>query len=145
MPQIFAGYVANQIFPFMVHHNTFLILVKSGNADEEREVVRIEDFKDFADRFGPIVRSSNPLLPAIRDLLSQWYIDYSLFSNLPNYDSWFHGDINNTDTQKSLTKEGPGSFLVRFSSNAGAFALARISPKGEPIQSFLIFVINVFL
>jgi len=50
----------------------YLNLVKSGNADEEREVVRIEDFKEFADRFGPIVRSSNPLLPAIRDLLSQW-------------------------------------------------------------------------
>jgi len=48
--------------------------------------------------------------------------------------SWFHGPISNGSAQQLLSKETPGTFLVRFSTSTeyrGAFALALVSTDGS--------------
>jgi len=43
---------------------------------------------------------------------------------------WFHGDIDASSAAQLLSAEGPGSFLVRYSSQPGAFTLSSMSSSG---------------
>lgn len=43
---------------------------------------------------------------------------------------WFHGNLSAADAERLLLREGVGSFLVRYSSQPGAFTLSRMSSSG---------------
>jgi len=127
-------------------------LAEKETFGEEREVVRVEEFNQFVGWFGPIKDGSSgsqPLLDRIRTTLAQRYVFGSVVDPsgaINTYTTttahkhsltlsfhtarWFHGDISAEDAEKLLTREGVGSFLVRHSSQPGAFTLSRMSSSG---------------
>lgn len=44
-------------------------------------------------------------------------------SDIP-FQSWFEGDVGGTEAQELLLGQKPGTFLVRFSSQVGAYAVS---------------------
>jgi len=44
---------------------------------------------------------------------------------------WFHGDISVSEAETRLAATEPGTFLIRFSSNPGSFALSKTLENSE--------------
>lgn len=67
---------------------------------------------------------------------------YSVFlqtpyqSNLP-FEPWFEGDFSSSETQECLTGCQPGTFLVRFSSQVGSYAVSFINAEGNISHSLI--------
>lgn len=77
------------------------------------------------DEFGNILKWFGPLLPSEegKNFLATMQ---SLFTQ-----KWFHGDISQQEAETRLAGGNPGTFLIRFSSNPGSYALSRIFENDE--------------
>jgi len=67
---------------------------------------------------------------------------YSVFLQLPfssdlPFESWFEGDFSAAETQEVLAGHKPGTFLVRFSSQVGAFAVSFVGVDGQISHSLI--------
>jgi len=67
---------------------------------------------------------------------------YSVFLQLPfsvdlPFESWFEGDFSAAETQEVLAGHKPGTFLVRFSSQVGAFAVSFVGTDGQISHSLI--------
>jgi len=85
---------------------------------EKKEHVQIERFGQVVNWFGPLKQTEArwTILDNIRYLLKQ---------------KWFHGDISSAEATKKVSRSPPGTFLVRFSTNAmGAFTSTIQTDKG---------------
>lgn len=84
-----------------------MLLVKHNNC------VTIEGFGNILKWFGPLQKddSGNNFLSNMQTLFTK---------------KWFHGDISVTEAQTRLTESEPGTFLIRFSSNPGSYALSKV-------------------
>jgi len=79
---------------------------------EDTDVVYIEDFGNCLKWFGPMGSSSSTnFLTRMQNLFTK---------------RWFHGDISVETAQTRLAGNEPGTYLIRFSSNPGNFALSKI-------------------
>eukprot|EP01114_Cavostelium_apophysatum_P020971 TRINITY_DN7184_c0_g1_i2.p1 TRINITY_DN7184_c0_g1~~TRINITY_DN7184_c0_g1_i2.p1 ORF type:complete len:727 (-),score=197.56 TRINITY_DN7184_c0_g1_i2:30-2210(-) len=85
------------------------LLVKEGSGD----VVTIEEFGNVLKWFGPMDAQSaeNNFLVRMQHIFTK---------------RWFHGDISVETAQTRLAGNEPGTFLIRFSSNPGSYALSKI-------------------
>jgi len=83
------------------------------------EVVVIHKFSDTLLRFGPFGSKTNDtkIIPFFKRILS--------LTSKP----WYHGDITTAATNSLLGNEAEGTFLVRFSSTPGCFAISRRTSK----------------
>jgi len=84
------------------------ILVK-----DHRDVVSIEEFGNILKWFGPLEKDTKG-----DNFLTTMQI---LFTK-----KWFHGDISLPESQTRLTGSESGTYLIRFSSNPGSFALSKM-------------------
>jgi hypothetical protein len=50
---------------------------------------------------------------------------------------WFHGFITRNEAVARLTNQAPGTFLVRFSSNRGCYALSYVDLKGVAVHTLV--------
>jgi len=67
---------------------------------------------------------------------------YSVFLEIPfsspiPFESWFEGDISSQEACAFLTGTKPGTFLVRFSSKIGSYAVSYVSKTGEICHSLV--------
>ncbi|MDP2435104.1 MAG: SH2 domain-containing protein, partial [archaeon] len=94
-------------------HSILVEVTKDG-----REIVRMTKFGEILQWFGPLeIGESGPLAPGLflsrlRDVLKE---------------GWFHGFISGPKATKDLIDKEPGTFMVRFSSQPGSFAVSRVS------------------
>jgi len=89
------------------------VALKSILVKDHRDVVSIEEFGNILKWFGSLEKDSkgDNFLQTIQVLLTK---------------KWFHGDISLPEAQTRLTGAEPGTFLIRFSSKPGSFALSRM-------------------
>lgn len=86
-----------------------VLLVKEGSG----EVVSMEEFGNVLKWFGPMDAQSadNNFLARMQNIFTK---------------RWFHGDISVGTAETRLAENEPGTFLIRFSSNPGSYALSKI-------------------
>lgn len=83
-----------------------------------REIVRMTKFGEILHWFGPLERSPNGpheeggFLARLREVLSC---------------PWFHGSLSGQKASKLLLDKEAGTFMVRFSSQPGSFAVSRVT------------------
>lgn len=53
------------------------------------------------------------------------------------FNSWFEGDFSSSEAYECLIGQRPGTFLVRFSKQAGAFAVSFVSVDGQISHSLI--------
>jgi len=85
------------------------VLVKN-----DKDMVSIEEFGNILKWFGPMEAGSDEqhnFLIGMQNLFTK---------------RWFHGDISVEAAQTLLAQTEPGTFLIRFSSNPGSYALSKI-------------------
>jgi serine/threonine protein kinase len=94
-------------------HSVLVEVTKDG-----REIVRMTKFGEILHWFGPLeISDKGPLAPGLflsrlRDVLKE---------------GWFHGFISGPKATKDLLDKEPGTFMVRFSSQPGSFAVSRVT------------------
>src|SRR3989338_4481279 len=94
-------------------HSVLVEVTKDG-----REIVRMTKFGEILHWFGPLeISEKGPLTPGLflsrlRDVLKE---------------GWFHGFISGPKATKDLLDKEPGTFMVRFSSQPGSFAVSRVT------------------
>jgi len=64
------------------------------------------------------------------------FLQLAFQSGLP-FESWFEGDFSSQETQEVLHGHKPGTFLVRFSSQVGAFAVSFVGVDGSISHSLI--------
>merc|ERR1712137_1338410 len=87
------------------------------------DIVRIADFGNFLQNFGPI--------KIVRERRSRKE-DYNIFQRMFGIvkQPWFHGDVSKEQTEAILRGYKPGFFLVRLSSTvSGCFTISRVTPN----------------
>jgi len=80
----------------------------------DSNIVSIEEFGNIMKWFGPMMDPNeieNNFVYRMQNLLTK---------------RWFHGDISLQEAQARLAGTEPGTFLLRFSSNPGQFALSKM-------------------
>jgi len=85
--------------------------LKSILVKNERELVLIEEFGNLLKWFGPVQPSNDNFLTTMQTLFTK---------------KWFHGDISQEQAETRLAGADPGTYLIRFSSNPGSFALSKM-------------------
>jgi hypothetical protein len=96
-----------------------LLAEKPKALADHAEVVHLENFGAMLNWFGPITqtgKSKNTILDNIREILQE---------------PWFFGDTDTDDAIRKLTKQNPGTFLIRFSSVPGWFTISYVSTSGS--------------
>eukprot|EP01119_Soliformovum_irregulare_P011227 TRINITY_DN2796_c0_g1_i2.p1 TRINITY_DN2796_c0_g1~~TRINITY_DN2796_c0_g1_i2.p1 ORF type:complete len:694 (-),score=199.01 TRINITY_DN2796_c0_g1_i2:38-2119(-) len=86
------------------------------------DTVTIEGFGQFLQWFGTIQRGDQFFLTNMLNLFEK---------------KWFHGDISLSEAETRLASQNDGTFLIRFSSNAGSYALSRISESEKKEKIFV--------
>jgi serine/threonine protein kinase len=87
----------------------------------KRKWVNVERFGQVLNWFGPLVRpkDSPQFIDVIRETLAQL---------------WFHGNIETGEAQRRLNGQGPGCFLIRFSTNPTyptCYTISKVSKDGK--------------
>jgi SH2 domain len=59
------------------------------------------------------------------------------FSSTLSFEPWFEGDISGSETTEWLSGQPPGTFLVRFSSQVGSYAVSFVTLDGEISHSLI--------
>ncbi|KAL6062209.1 Dual specificity protein kinase [Balamuthia mandrillaris] len=95
------------------------LVAEPESRGQVRSQVNIQWFGSVLDWFGPLERGAKGanILDNMRNICSN---------------QWFHGDIEMNEAQRRLSGMPPGTFLVRFSTNAaypGAFTITRVSEQ----------------
>lgn len=90
--------------------------LKSIMIHNDQESVLMEDFGNILKWFGPIQSDKGSFL----DLMEQ------LFQS-----KWFYGDISQEQAEETLLGAKPGTYLIRFSSSAGNYALSKMIENQE--------------
>jgi len=95
-----------------------MLLIKHNN------YVSIEDFGNILKWFGPLQKDSvgNNFLSNMQTLFTK---------------KWFHGDISVTEAQTRLAESESGTFLIRFSSNPGSYALSKVIENSSKEKSIV--------
>jgi len=67
---------------------------------------------------------------------------YSVFLQTPFnsdfvYESWFEGDYSSSETNEVLSGHKPGTFIVRFSSQLGSYAVSFVASDGQINHSLI--------
>eukprot|EP01095_Lingulamoeba_sp_RSL-Kostka_P001906 TRINITY_DN126_c1_g1_i1.p1 TRINITY_DN126_c1_g1~~TRINITY_DN126_c1_g1_i1.p1 ORF type:complete len:324 (+),score=123.75 TRINITY_DN126_c1_g1_i1:92-1063(+) len=82
---------------------------------DSNEKVSVEQFSRILEWFGPL--EGLDILDRVEDVLKK---------------EWFHGEISSSDSEKKLSREKKGTFLVRFSSrDPGCYAISVVSQGGR--------------
>ncbi|KAL6062210.1 serine/threonine-protein kinase STY17 isoform X1 [Balamuthia mandrillaris] len=96
------------------------IVAQPEPGESQRTEVDIQWFGMVLQWFGPLHRQVPEgelgFLDNLREMLSR---------------PWFHGDVEMEDAQLRLNGAPPGTFLVRFSRQKGAYAITRVSEGGS--------------
>jgi serine/threonine protein kinase len=105
--------------PAVLNYRCLRALVAHRETDSDRgSQVHIQTFGDILDWFsGMDVRDGETVLDRMRLLLEN---------------KWFHGDISSNEAARRFRGKEPGTFLVRFTTNAdfpGAFTITRFSQQ----------------
>jgi len=79
------------------------------------DIVTIEEYGALLQRFGPLDDFAG-FLDRIVSLLKK---------------TWFHGDISSEDSEKIVMSRDNGTFLVRFSSDPGSYAVTAKTSAGK--------------
>ena len=96
----------------------------------DTEMVNLEKFGELCELFGPI-----------RDDDGNSRMLDRIVKTLKN--EAFHGDISAVKAQEILVPYNePGTFLIRFSSIHGQYAITRIDEKGNPVHARLFFKVG---
>jgi len=88
--------------------------LKSMIIKNDNNMVPIDEFGNILKWFGPMLVSEEPennFIYRMQNLLTK---------------RWFHGDITLNESQTRLAGTDPGSYLIRFSSNPGQYALSKM-------------------
>jgi hypothetical protein len=64
------------------------------------------------------------------------FLQYPFQSSIP-FESWFEGDYSSPEAQEALSGQKPGTFLVRFSSQAGSYAVSFVTRDGLITHSLI--------
>lgn len=86
--------------------------LKSILVKNEKDKVFVEEFGNLLKWFGPMIDSnSQNFLQTMQNLFTK---------------RWFHGDISGETAESRLAGNAPKTFLIRFSSTPGNYALSKI-------------------
>jgi len=88
--------------------------LKSMILKNDSNIVYIEEFGNVLKWFGPMMDPNeieNNFISRMQNLLTK---------------RWFHGDISLQEAQTRLAGSEPGTYLIRFSSNPGQYALSKM-------------------
>eukprot|EP01117_Protostelium_nocturnum_P002786 TRINITY_DN13709_c0_g1_i1.p1 TRINITY_DN13709_c0_g1~~TRINITY_DN13709_c0_g1_i1.p1 ORF type:complete len:561 (+),score=199.63 TRINITY_DN13709_c0_g1_i1:207-1889(+) len=106
---------------FLMHLSTHLRVasnqkifqgLRSMLVKNDRDLVHIEDFGNLLKWFGPLEEGQDKnFLGTMQNLFNK---------------RWFHGDISQESAETSLAGTEPGTYLIRFSSTPGNFALSKM-------------------
>jgi len=77
----------------------------------DRDIVHMEDFGNLLKWFGPLEEGEKNFLTTMQNLFNK---------------RWFHGDISQESAENTLAGSEPGTYLIRFSSTPGNFALSKV-------------------
>jgi len=85
--------------------------LRSMLVKNDRDIVHMEDFGNLLKWFGPLEESDKNFLATMQNLFNK---------------RWFHGDISQESAENTLAGSEPGTYLIRFSSTPGNFALSKV-------------------
>jgi serine/threonine protein kinase len=85
--------------------------LRSMLVKNDRDLVHIEDFGTLLKWFGPLEEQDKNFLATMQNLFNK---------------RWFHGDISQESAETCLAGTEPGTYLIRFSSTPGNFALSKM-------------------
>eukprot|EP01114_Cavostelium_apophysatum_P010543 TRINITY_DN2439_c0_g1_i1.p1 TRINITY_DN2439_c0_g1~~TRINITY_DN2439_c0_g1_i1.p1 ORF type:complete len:552 (+),score=137.51 TRINITY_DN2439_c0_g1_i1:904-2559(+) len=76
--------------------------------------------------------------PSLHELIDFYsvFLQVPFVSDLP-FESWFEGDMNSVETTEALTGHEPGTFLVRFSSQIGSYAVSFVGADNRISHSLV--------
>jgi len=64
------------------------------------------------------------------------FLQYPFQSEIP-FESWFEGDYSGNEAVEALTGQAPGTFMVRFSSQPGCYAISFVTVDGSVTHSLV--------
>lgn len=98
----------------------FLILKGGESTKAAKQFVRPEDLGKLLSWFGPMeAKQANNFLTRVHDLYCE---------------PWFHGAVSTQGANEKLQGRELGSFLIRFSSQPGAYALSKLIEQGQTVH-----------
>jgi SH2 domain len=120
-----------------------LLLVKESdryigpNESFEGGPVDIRSFGSMISFFGPLDQFYSPDGDSAEPSIQQMRSARSVLDRIEDTCSqpWFHGDIDQREAVKRLSKRPVGSFLARFSSQPGAFTVSRVDANGGIVHA----------